>query len=124
MRSEGTWCPCRELTQDSAGVTAWRAAGLCWSRELYQLQPAEMHECIILHLIRSRCRADTTASILGVEFGEEHKKNKAAQAKFEVLLRRARCLQIYQYSSFKVQSEEANHSPQAMDEEYCCASMG
>lgn len=39
MGSEGMWWPSHELTQGTAGIAAWRAAGLCWSGELYPTAP-------------------------------------------------------------------------------------
>ena len=52
MGSEGTRWPSLELIQGAAGITAWRAAGLCWDRELYLPAPCR-NACTILHWIRS-----------------------------------------------------------------------
>lgn len=52
MGSEGKRRPSRELAQGAAGITAWRAAGLCWSGELDLTAPYG-GACTILHGIAS-----------------------------------------------------------------------
>lgn len=73
MGSEGTRWPSHELTQGAAGITAWRAAGLCWSRELYLTAPCRDHYPAPDQISLER---SLTALTFGGEFGEEHEETK------------------------------------------------